>query len=105
MSVPPENTLADPQQLELIYNVELAECEAERDEAPQRETGTAQVLQVIYCLCRPIRIVRHNDHIGEDQSDLQVAMNAALTGASLVYPCSSASRSAGRFQRRRSKAG
>jgi hypothetical protein len=47
MSVPPESTLADPQQLELIYNVELAECEAERDEAPQRETGTAKVLQVI----------------------------------------------------------
>ena len=47
MSVPPESTLADPEQLELIYNVELAECEAERDEAPQRETGTAKVLQVI----------------------------------------------------------
>jgi hypothetical protein len=31
MSVPPESTLADPQQLKLIYNVELAECEAERE--------------------------------------------------------------------------
>lgn len=43
----PRKHVSRSQQLELIYNVELAECEAERDEAPQRETGTAKVLQVI----------------------------------------------------------
>ena len=47
MSVPPESTLADPEQLVADLQRQLAECKAERDEVPQRETGTAEVLQVI----------------------------------------------------------
>ena len=43
MSVPPENTLADPEQLIADLQRQLAE----RDEAPEREIGTAEVLQVI----------------------------------------------------------
>ena len=47
MSAPPENTLADPEQLIADLQRQLAECKAERDEALQRETATAEVLQVI----------------------------------------------------------
>jgi hypothetical protein len=47
MSVPPENTLADPQQLIADLQRHFAECGAKRDEAPQREIGPAEVLQVI----------------------------------------------------------
>jgi len=43
MTVPPENTLADPEQLIPDLQRQLAE----RDEAPQREIRTAEVLQVI----------------------------------------------------------
>ena len=43
MSLPPETTLADPEQLIADLHRQLAE----RDEAPQREIGTAEVLQVI----------------------------------------------------------
>ena len=41
------STLADSEQLIANLHRELAECKAERDEALQRETATAEVLQVI----------------------------------------------------------
>jgi two-component system, NtrC family, sensor kinase len=47
MSAPPNNTLADPKQLIADLQRQLAECKAERDEALQRETATAEVVQVI----------------------------------------------------------
>ena len=54
MSATPDSTLANPEQLiadlqrQLAEReAELAECKAERDEALQRETATAEVLQVI----------------------------------------------------------
>jgi len=54
MSATPDSTLANPEQriadLERQLaerEAELAECQAERDEALQRETATAEVLQVI----------------------------------------------------------
>ena len=40
MSVPPENTSADPEQLIADLQRHFAECKAKRDEAPQREIGT-----------------------------------------------------------------
>src|SRR5207248_3612399 len=46
MSVTP-STLADSEQLIANLHRQLAECRAERDEALQRETATAEVLQVI----------------------------------------------------------
>src|SRR5204863_3163886 len=46
MSVTP-STLADSEQLIANLHRQLAECKAERDEALQRETATAEVLQVI----------------------------------------------------------
>jgi hypothetical protein len=46
MSVTP-STLADSEQLIANLHRELADCKAERDEALQRETATAEVLQVI----------------------------------------------------------
>src|SRR5271165_4199598 len=42
-----DSTLADPQQITAELQRQLAECRAERDEALQRETATAEVLQVI----------------------------------------------------------
>ena len=42
-----DSTLADPQQIIAELQRQLAECRAERDEALQRETATAEVLQVI----------------------------------------------------------
>ena len=47
MSVLPEDTLADREQLTADLQRQLAESEAEHDEAPQREIGTAEGLQVI----------------------------------------------------------
>ena len=47
MSPIPNSTLADSQQLIADLQRQLAECRAERDEALQRETATAEVLQVI----------------------------------------------------------
>src|SRR5690242_20424969 len=47
MSAPVNNTLADPEQLIANLRRQLAECNAERDAALQRETATAEVLQVI----------------------------------------------------------
>jgi two-component system, NtrC family, sensor kinase len=47
MSATPDSTLANPQQLIADLQPQLAECKAERDEALQRETATADVLQVI----------------------------------------------------------
>src|SRR5215472_13771556 len=43
----PDSTLADSEQLIADLRRQLAECRAERDEALQRETATAEVLQVI----------------------------------------------------------
>ena len=56
MSVPPENTLADPEQLIADLQRQLAE----RDEAPQREIGTAEVLQVINSHARRPRASIHD---------------------------------------------
>src|SRR5215471_7763361 len=47
MSAMPDSTLANPEQLIADLQRQLAECKAERDEALQRETATAEVLQVI----------------------------------------------------------
>ena len=47
MSVPPESTLADPEQFRADLQRQIAEREAERDAAPQRQTGAAEVLKVI----------------------------------------------------------
>src|SRR5215472_13203193 len=47
MSPTPDNTLADPNQRIADLERQLAEREAERDEALQRETATAEVLSVI----------------------------------------------------------
>jgi hypothetical protein len=47
MSAPPDNTLADPEQLIADLQLQLAECKAQRDQALQRETATTEVLQVI----------------------------------------------------------
>jgi hypothetical protein len=47
MSAMPDSTLADTEQLIADLQRQLVECRAERDEALQRETATAEVLQVI----------------------------------------------------------
>src|SRR5712691_9229064 len=47
MSSTSGSTLADLQQMVADLERQLAECRAERDEALQRETATAEVLQVI----------------------------------------------------------
>ena len=47
MSATPDSTLADPQQIIAELQRQLAECRAERDQALQRETATAEVLGVI----------------------------------------------------------
>jgi hypothetical protein len=47
MNTTPASTLADSEQLIAHLKRQLAECRAERDEALQRETSTAEVLQVI----------------------------------------------------------
>ena len=47
MSATPDRTLANPEQRIADLERQLAECRAERDEALQRETATAEVLQVI----------------------------------------------------------
>src|SRR5215831_2952174 len=47
VSPTPQSTLADPQQIIADLRRELAECRDEREEALQRETATAEVLQVI----------------------------------------------------------
>jgi GAF domain-containing protein len=47
MSATPDNTLANPEQLVADLQRQLSECKAERDEALQRETATAEVLEVI----------------------------------------------------------
>ena len=54
MNATPDNTLADPEQIIADLERQLAESKAERDvskaerdEALQRETATAEVLQVI----------------------------------------------------------
>ena len=48
MSATPDSTLADPERLIADLQRQLAE----RDEAPRREIGTAEVLQVINSLAR-----------------------------------------------------
>jgi GAF domain-containing protein len=47
MNPTPDRTLDDPQQTIADLKRQLAESNAERDEAPQRETATSEVLQVI----------------------------------------------------------
>src|SRR2546421_1760451 len=47
MSPTPDGTLDDPQQTIADFKRQLAESNAERDEALQRETATSEVLQVI----------------------------------------------------------
>jgi transcriptional regulator with GAF, ATPase, and Fis domain len=47
MSATPDSTLASPELLIADLQRQLAQCRAERDEALQRETATAEVLQVI----------------------------------------------------------
>jgi hypothetical protein len=43
MSATPDNRLADSEQLIADLQRQLSECKAERDEALQRETATAEV--------------------------------------------------------------
>ncbi len=47
MSATPHSTLSDAEQLIADLERQLARCKAERDEAQQREAGTAEVLGVI----------------------------------------------------------
>jgi len=47
MSATPDSTLANPEQLIADLERQLAECRAERDEALEQQTATAEVLQVI----------------------------------------------------------
>src|SRR5215470_4884222 len=47
MSATPDSTLTDCEQLIADLRRQLAECRAERDEALERETETAEVLEVI----------------------------------------------------------
>jgi hypothetical protein len=47
MSATPDSMFTTPEQLIADLQHQLAECRAERDEARQRETATAEVLQVI----------------------------------------------------------
>jgi hypothetical protein len=47
MSSTPDSTLANPEQLTADLQRQLTECKAERDEALQQQTATAEVLQVI----------------------------------------------------------
>jgi class 3 adenylate cyclase len=47
MSATPDSTIPDPERLIADLQRQLAECKAERDEALQRETATASILQVI----------------------------------------------------------
>src|SRR6516164_6312081 len=47
MSATPDSTLANPEQLIADLQRQLAECKAERDEAFEQQTATAEVLQVI----------------------------------------------------------
>src|SRR6516162_735164 len=47
MSATPDSTLANPEQLIADLQRQLAECQAERDEALRQQTATAEVLQVI----------------------------------------------------------
>ena len=47
MSPTPDSTLADPEQLIADLRRQLAECKAERDEAQEQQTATAEVLGVI----------------------------------------------------------
>jgi class 3 adenylate cyclase len=47
MSATPDSTLANPERRIADLERQLAECKAERDAALQRETATAEVLQVI----------------------------------------------------------
>src|SRR5215468_7361292 len=50
MSGTPDSTLADLQQLIADLQRQLVECRAERDEALEQQTATAEVLQVINAL-------------------------------------------------------
>ena len=47
MSATPDSTLTDSEQLIADLQRQLAECRAERDEALEQQTATAEVLQVI----------------------------------------------------------
>src|SRR5215470_14896428 len=47
MSATPDSRLANPEQLVADLQRQLAECKAERDEALEQQTATAEVLQVI----------------------------------------------------------
>src|SRR5215472_5132472 len=47
MSATPDSTLANPEQRIADLQRQLAECKAERDEALEQQTETAEVLQVI----------------------------------------------------------
>src|SRR5499427_2101705 len=47
MSATPDSTLVNPEQLIADLQRQLAECRAERDEALEQQTATAEVLQVI----------------------------------------------------------
>jgi hypothetical protein len=47
VSSKPDSTLANPEQLIADLQRQLAECKAERDEALQQQTATAEILQVI----------------------------------------------------------
>ena len=66
MNTTPDTRSADPEQIIADLRRQLAEREAERDEGLQRETGIAEVLQVIDSFSRrPHAGVRRDTRKGD----------------------------------------
>ena len=86
MSAMPDGTLADSEHLIANLHRQLAECRAERDEALQRGTATAEVLQVI------------NAAYGDLAPVLDTMLVGWLSPPSEFKAASSRPRSAGRRQ-------